>query len=156
MSDRFYNYCQRLDEIGFRVMRRIFQEISDLLEEGMTPPQFMVMRLVDRKGAATVSEISEAMGVTLSAVTPLADRLAASNYMLRERDAVDRRVVLLRLTDTGQQKLASMEARRLELIRRYLGQLPEEDVERLLSIFEQLASIMENGGITSGTTAHLD
>lgn len=145
MADRFEQYCFHLERVALKVLRRIGHEVSDILEEGMSSAQFLVMRMVGHRDAMTVSELSEYMGVTLSAVTSLSDRLKASGWLIRERNENDRRIVWLRLTDSGRSKLQELEAKRLGLMRKYLGRLPEEDLARLLEIFTRLGAIMEDG-----------
>lgn len=144
MSDSFERYCAELDEVSVKVIRRLGHEVSDMLEEGMTSPQFLVMRLIGQNKAMTVSEISEHMGVTLSAVTSLSDRLKASGLLTRERDEADRRIVWLKLTDSGRQKLEELEAKRIAMMRKYLGRLPEDDLARMLDIFRRLAVIVDD------------
>lgn len=143
MADRFDDYCLQLEQVSVRVIRRLGQELSSILEEGMSPAQFLVMRLLGQSGGMKVSELSEYLGVTLSAITSLSDRLASVGLVTRERDEADRRLVWLRLTEAGRAKLAELEAKRMDLMRRYLGRLPEADMDRLLEIFGRLATIID-------------
>lgn len=113
------------------------------LDPGISPPQFHLMRLVASGDAPTVSEVSEQLDVTLSAVTLLADRLHAAGLLTRERDEQDRRLVRMRLTEAGQVKLAAMESQRLALMRHYLCQLSQEELDRFLEIFTRIAETAE-------------
>lgn len=144
MTDKIERYCEQLDRLAFKVIRRMGREVSTLLEEGMTPAQFLLMRLIGQQGEATVSDLSDQMGVTLSAITSLTDRLKAAGLVNRVRDESDRRVVFLRLTPEGAAKLSDLSNRRLEHMRRYLGQLPEEDIEKLLEIGERFSAILDD------------
>lgn len=143
MADRFEHYCMDLEQVSVKVIRRLGQEVSSMLAEGMSSAQFLVMRLLGQSGGMKVSELSDYLGVTLSAVTSLCDRLASVGLLTRERDEGDRRLVWLRLTEAGREKLAELEAKRIDLMRRYLGRLPEEDMDRLLEIFGRLAAIID-------------
>lgn len=145
MPDRFEQYCHELEHVAFKVLRRIRHAESGMLEDGMSSAQFLVMRMVGHREAMTVSEISDYMGVTLSAVTSLADRLTASGWVARERNDTDRRLVWLKLTDAGRTKLRELEAKRLDVLRKYLGRLPKDDMDRLLEICTRLAAIVEDG-----------
>jgi DNA-binding MarR family transcriptional regulator len=144
MTDGFEQYYHELEHVAFKVLRRIGHEVSGILDEGMSSAQFVVMRIVGHSEAMTVSEISEYMGVTLSAITSLADRLTASGWLARERNDTDRRLVWLKLTDAGRTKLRELEAKRLELMRKHLGRLPQADLDRLLEICTRLAAITED------------
>lgn len=143
MADRFDDYCIQLEQVSFKLIRRLGHELSSVLAEGMSPAQFLVMRLLGQSGGMKVSEVSDFLGVTLSAVTSLSDRLASVGLVTRERDEGDRRMVWLRLTEAGRTKLAELEAKRMDLVKRYLGRLPEEDMDRLLEILGRLATIID-------------
>lgn len=143
MADRFNDYCLQLERLSLKLIRRLGHELSEILAEGMSPAQFLVMRLLGRSGGMKVSEVSDYLGVTLSAVTSLSDRLAAAGLVARERDEGDRRLVWLRLTEAGCTKLAELEAKRMDLIKRYLGRLPEADADHLLEIFSRLERIID-------------
>lgn len=143
MADRFDAYCLQLEQVSLKVMRRLGRELSSILEEGMSPAQFLVMRLLGQSGGMKVTEMSDYLGVTLSAITSLSDRLGSAGLVTRERDEGDRRLVWLRLTEAGRTRLAELEAKRLDLMKRYLGRLPEEDIDRLLEIFGRLAAIID-------------
>lgn len=136
-SDSLETYFELLDSVLSRLMRKMARETGRLMAEGLTPAMFMVLRLL-APGRATVSDISERLGVTMSAVTYLCDRLCASGLITRERDEADRRLVWLDLTAQGREKLAEMEAVRLSLARKYLGVLGDEDREHLLRCLEKL------------------
>jgi len=97
----------------------------------------MLLRLVGQK-EATVSTVSDCLGVTLSAVTYLCDRLCTVGLLTRERDKTDRRLVWLKLTEKGAEKLAEMEAMRLALARKYLVLLSAEDRAHLPRCLEKL------------------
>lgn len=154
--DRFAEYLARLDKALRKVMDRITREMAGSLHAGISLPQFHLMRFVAEKGAPTVSEVAEIGGVTLSAITSLADRLYKAGLLTRERDQNDRRLVRLRLTEDGKAKLAQMERRQVELLRPYLGSLPQEDLDRLLEIFNRLAAIAEETGPVAESPSPVD
>lgn len=143
MADRFDDYCVQVERLSLKLIRRLGHELSAALAEGMSPAQFIVMRLLGQSGGMKVSEVSDYLGVTLSAVTSLTDRLASVGLVVRERDEGDRRLVWLRLTEAGRTNLAELEAKRIDLMRRYLGRLPATDIDQLLEIFGRLEQIID-------------
>lgn len=143
LADQFEEFITQFEQVMIKVVRRLGHEVGAVMEEGMTPPQFFVLRMVGHGEAAKVSEIAEKLGVTLSAVTSLCDRLAASGLLNRERDQADRRVLRLTLTDTGRRKLTELEAKRSDLLRRYLGGVPQAELEHLLVTVRWIALLLE-------------
>ena len=74
---------------------------DDLERLDLTPPQFYVLATIGYAGGLPFSEIGEKMMVTVSNLTGIVDRLEEKGLVTRERDARDRRVVRVRLTDKG-------------------------------------------------------
>ena len=142
-SPALETYFELLDSVLSRLMRKMARETSRHMAEGLTPVKFMLLRLLGPK-RATVSEISEHLGVTLSAVTYLCDQLCAAGLITRGRDEADRRLVCLDLTREGREKLAEVEAVRLSLARKYLTGLSADDRSHLLRCLEKLDAAAGN------------
>jgi DNA-binding MarR family transcriptional regulator len=74
---------------------------DDLSKLGLTPPQFYVLATIGYAGSLPFGEIGVKMMVTVSNLTGIVDRLEEKKLVLRQRDATDRRVVHVILTDKG-------------------------------------------------------
>lgn len=74
---------------------------DDLDKLNLTPPQFYVLATIGYAGGLPFNEIGEKMMVTVSNLTGIVDRLEEKGLVARERDAHDRRIVRVRLTDKG-------------------------------------------------------
>lgn len=133
----------RLEEIFQYLTRRLYHEITQKMGKGITPSQFMVMKIINKKGRVTVSEVAEELCVSLSAITSLVDRLHKVNYVTRRRDEQDRRLVWLELTSSGEQILAECRLNRKQVLEKYFGQLLEEDLEKMVAIYEKLLKILQ-------------
>lgn len=90
------------------------------------------------RGRATVSEVAAELGVTLAAVTALANKLVRTGWVGRYRDERDRRVVWLELTPGGREVLARAQAARREVFRRYFGCLSQEEVDALCQMMKKV------------------
>lgn len=138
-----YRYCDRLDEMLRYFMRKMHQELAETLERGITGNQFILMKIIHDQGRMTVSAVAEELCVSLSAVTSLVDRLCKVGVMVRRRSEEDRRVVWLELTNEGASLVNDCQAGRRRVINRYLGQLKEDDLISLISIYEKVIAIMK-------------
>lgn len=143
MEDQFAPYCVQLDRVFRKMLTRMGRDLSDMLVEGITPPQFMLMRGVGQATAMTVTELAESIGVTPSAITLLADRLHGAGLLTRERDQSDRRIVRMKLTEAGAAKLTELEGMYVELMRNTIGLLPPDDLDQLLRIYTRLADLLD-------------
>lgn len=128
---------KRLEEVFQEVARNIAVKIFQGADQNLTHPQFFMLKRLG-KGSSTVSEMAEYMGVSLSAITSMADRLVKTGYVSRKRSEHDRRLVWLELTDTGREVMEETTSRRREIINGFLGRLPEEDLESLYVIYHKV------------------
>ena len=67
----------------------------------LTPPQFYVLATIGYAGGLPFGEIGAKMMVTVSNLTGIVDRLEEKKLVVRQRDAHDRRVVHVVLTEKG-------------------------------------------------------
>lgn len=74
---------------------------DDLDRLDLTSPQFYVLATIGYAGGLPFGEIGEKMMVTVSNLTGIVDRLEEKRLVVRERDAHDRRVVRVTLTEKG-------------------------------------------------------
>ncbi len=74
---------------------------DDLEKLQLTSPQFYVLATIGYAGGLPFGEIGEKMMVTVSNLTGIVDRLEEKGLVARERDAHDRRVIRVRLTEKG-------------------------------------------------------
>lgn len=104
---------QQLRQIAGVVRRRG----RSLLEQfGITPPQFDALIILDRSGDLTIGELSSRLYLAYSTTTDLVDRLERAGFVVRSRDTADRRVVLVKLQETGHLVIEKvMDARRAYL-----------------------------------------
>lgn len=136
-------YFARLEEVFLEMVRRLHGELADQMVSGITGSQFFVLKKIGFKGRLTVSEVADELGVSLSAITALVDRLVKAGFVIRSRDEQDRRLVWLEATDKGKDILGKCMEGRRKVAMKYFGQLPEEDIEKLVEIYEKILSIMK-------------
>ena len=67
-------------------------------------PHFHLMSMLDRHGPMTMSRIAELLGVSVSNVTGIIDRIEERGLVERIRNPNDRRVVHVPLTDAGRRR----------------------------------------------------
>lgn len=96
----------------FRVALRRFQYETERVarECGITPRWYLLLLLIkgapDLSEQTTVTELAARLRLAQSSVTELIDRAAQAGLVKRDRSANDGRVVYLRLTAVGEERLA--------------------------------------------------
>jgi|GEM_PF-4904409 len=104
---------------------------------GLTAGQLNALDCIGQDGI-TMSQLARALRVTESSATALVDRLLAAGAISRERDAFDRRLVRVVVTEAGQ-ALATRSRQDLEEgLERLLGQLEPSKLIAITLAMSQL------------------
>lgn len=113
-------------------------------DHGITPTQYNVLRIL--RGALpdglTCSEIGKRLVNHVPDVTRLLDRIERSGWVKRERTSQDRRLVMIRLTGEGKQRVDEMDKPVRETTRAIMGVLDKKQTRELI----ELLDILRNGG----------
>jgi len=110
--------------MAFRVIR------AQLRKHGakeMSVPQYRTLAYVYRNEGASLSEVCDYIGLTLSTTSALIDGLVARGFVNRRTDHADRRRMILTLTEAGRARLQSARAATLAYLEERLRQLPASD-----------------------------
>ena len=76
--------------------------------DDLTPSQFAVLEALYHRGVLTQGEVSRKVLKSVSDITTVIDHLEQDGFVRRERDAQDRRVIHVHLTEAGKTKLESV------------------------------------------------
>ncbi|PGS56451.1 MarR family winged helix-turn-helix transcriptional regulator [Bacillus sp. AFS041924] len=112
---------------------------DNMNKHGVTPTQFFVLMYLRKNKSCKISEVAEMMGVKPSAVSFMIDRLEHNNFVYREHDKKDRRVVNIMLTEEGIKKLDIVMKERKEIFESFLFTLSDEELLQFAIITEKLA-----------------
>lgn len=137
-------FFSRLEGVLMEIGRRIHVEFGAHMAPGVTGSQFFVLQKINAKGRLTVSEVADKLSVSLSAITALVDRLVQAGLVVRSRDEKDRRLVWLEATDKGKEILDRCIEGRRQVAIKYFGQLPDQDLEKLLEIYEKVLAALKD------------
>jgi len=141
-EDKITRYFDEAEELSHKMIRKIHQDISKQ-NTGVTGSQYLVLKRLHENGNMTVSEVAEDLGVSLSVVTALVDRLCKAELANRKRDDKDRRLVWLEITALGKEKVEICDASRRRVLHRYFSKLDDDDLSRLIEINEKLRQIFK-------------
>ncbi|NLI91203.1 MAG: MarR family transcriptional regulator [Peptococcaceae bacterium] len=100
----------------FRIKRGIYNNLPEQFSLNLGAVELMSIHYLRKKEGVKTSALSDYLGIPGSTLTGILDRMEKNNYIIRMRDPDDRRVVLVRLSDTLREKGPKME----ELIRQFL------------------------------------
>lgn len=130
-----------LDEID-RLMAPLGHFFSGRYHErrglGLTYTQMFILRKLSRNPEITMTQLAEALGISTAAMTKVIDQLVQASYLERKRSDVDRRVIILQLTDAGKQIMLETNQTRRNLLKELLSDLPTGDLETLFRIVQKI------------------
>lgn len=109
---------------------------------GLTIPQLVCLRTLATKGALTASELAHAVDLSQATVTGIVDRLVRRDLVTRERSKVDRRRVVVEITDAGSQLLHSSPSPLQERFLSRLAELPPENQQVIRAVLAQVVRMM--------------
>lgn len=126
------------EDVFKQVFRKMKFELNKQLEQKISSSQAYILEILEAKGAQKISELADAMSITMSAVTGLSDKLIASGFAMRERMQEDRRIVMLSITPQGQEILHSVRQQRRQIVESFFQGLSEEDLQHLIRIYRRV------------------
>lgn len=139
----------------YRLLRALGPDDPWLLLE-LTMPQLKVLLLLSAQGPSRVGALARALRVTLPTVTGVLDRLVEHGLVRRDDDPLDRRLVISRLTDRGQDVVDRLQEASRARLTRVFESLESDDLfahvtslERVLAAAERLAA--DDQATTAGT-----
>lgn len=120
-----------LTDVFHHILR--FEEYA-LRKQGAGDLSIQEMHLIEKLGPdkeLRMSQVADALGVTLGTMTVAADRLDKKGYVLRQRLDDDRRVVKLKLTDKGREAFHAHEEFHMKMVEMVLQGLSSVEEETL-------------------------
>lgn len=133
-------HLDRLEELSRLFIRHLHSQVE---KAGcITPSQFPLLKLLEEKGEATVSEVAAYLGMSAAGATGLIDRLVKAGLVDRRRDEADRRLVFAALSAEGKSRLAQARRTRREILAQMMASLTQAEAEQYLAILEKMRSTL--------------
>ena len=101
--------------------------------------QASILDHLDRIEGTSLTELAQHMGIKASAMSIATTRLVKLGYVVRQRDADDKRKLLLRLTKDGARLKGSQSVLEPERVEAMLGNLTEPERQQAVSGLAMLA-----------------
>jgi DNA-binding MarR family transcriptional regulator len=127
--------AKTMTELLMSLMRDIFAVDDQAAELPLRQLRVCAMLY---EGARSMSSLSRELGVSLSAMTQIADRLERAGLVKRSFEGTDRRVRCLQLTPRAQRIMRLREDSRVQRASAALDQLPPPERENVLATLHAL------------------
>ncbi|HYM84570.1 MAG TPA: MarR family transcriptional regulator [Candidatus Dormibacteraeota bacterium] len=114
-----------------------------LVRLGISMTQLNILYTLQRTGVMTMSHLAEGLGVSLSNLTGLVDRIEERGLIERTRVPEDRRVVLVRVTDAGTRLIQENDAVSDDLMRTVLARMDPAELPAIAHAFAGMRSALD-------------
>lgn len=109
---------------------------------GIKPSEFLLLHILlehghDTSAGMKVTELSEKLQITPSAVTHTINSLEKGGFIERLAAPNDRRIVLVRATDKSKEIMKGLYAERVEFIEGLVTYLGEQDSKEFIRLFSK-------------------
>ncbi len=144
------------------LMQRVTEmHAPEFLDVNVSMPQAKTLYLVAAAGELHMSELVARLGVSLSTVSGLVDRLVDAGWAVRRDDPADRRQVMVAVTPAGVDYLDRFRELGSRQFRRLLDRLDESALATVASALEALRSAAdeldgEDAAVAATTPARKD
>jgi DNA-binding MarR family transcriptional regulator len=110
----------------------------------LTMPQMITLFAIRTVGTCRMSELAEVTQQSAGTLTGIVDRLIEDGLVARVRDADDRRVVQVALTQMGQERMQRVEEVRQKDMARVLQSFSLEQLQQLEELLHMLRAGLDN------------
>jgi len=128
--------------------REAFRELrcagsERMLRAGVSMTNLHLLSMIERHGELTMSRVADLLDVSLSNATGLVDRIEERGLVERVRDPDDRRVVRVRLTESGVRQLREVDLIKDDMMQRVLGRLDPDALAGVAKAMDDLRGAVE-------------
>jgi homoprotocatechuate degradation regulator HpaR len=142
MNDSLPSTSRSLPIALLRARERVMGPIRAMLSESdVTEQQWRVLRVLEEAGPMEPTRIADLACLLLPSLTRILQKLEEKQLIHRERDKVDRRKQVVRISETGSALIAANWEASVALMDRVRDHMGAEQYEYLLDLLNELDQI---------------
>jgi DNA-binding MarR family transcriptional regulator len=112
-------------------------------QTGLTTPQLVIIGAIGELKEPTVSDIAKSVSLSLATVTTILNRLEGSGFVRRQRSEVDRRQVIVTLTELGARMRAESPKPLQDRFMDRFSRLENWEQHQIVAALERVATMMD-------------
>ncbi|WP_371367542.1 hypothetical protein SRRS_14430 [Sporomusa rhizae] len=131
---------KELEEYYIPFQCMIISNINRFNIQGVTTAQYMVLDILDKQGSKTTKELAEIRGITQAGMSKLTKRLLEKNYIIQQRQEIDRRAYDILITPAGKDFLVRSEQFRNEIMNLIENTLTETELNCFIQLCKKITN----------------
>lgn len=125
------------EHLFWHLAKKTEYQWKEIYQETFPGSQSVIMYFLEQRGPLKMSELADMLHLTAGAVTTASNKLMEQGCISRIRDAKDRRVVRLSITETGQQTMNALQESGRDMMKSTFDHVSIDDIKNMNSIFTQ-------------------
>ena len=131
---------EKIDYLISHMIRSLGKETQEIFEEKITIPQFIVLQTISKAKKCNLKDIVNELGTTTGAASLLIDKMTKLDYVVRERDTTDRRLIWLTFSEKGGKLYNQITQKRNEVLEHYFSKWTVEETQTFMNLLNKAFS----------------
>ena len=133
-----------LTESIYKSFRGLSSKFSVFSERyGIPPAQMAAMQKLRKKDGVAISELAKEMGLLLSSISGLVNRMIKQGLIIKKKDERDNRVSNIYLTEKGWEIIGKLSSFSLEIENYFENYVDKEDLLCLSKILQKITGVLD-------------
>ena len=119
-------------------VRRLIEQTSSFEDKAVTLLQIQALTFIHEHPNTSVGSLADELSTSISATTQLTNRLADGNFIKRENNSSDRRIICLSITQDGVKQTKVFKEQLQKTHFNVFRAIPENDIKEMIRIFTNI------------------
>lgn len=144
MENKYPEYIYELEDLLTKIFRTLKENhVKDSCNVNLSMPQFICLLIISNMVTMKMSELASYLSLSYASATNLINRLVEGNLVKRYDDPLDRRVVMIELTDKGKEITNNVKDKHKESFYKNSSSLSSKEIKTLIEGLNILLKIIK-------------
>ncbi len=144
MNSRQKNISLLVENFGLIKRKMMETHNCDIKGTHITPAQWHLLFIIKDREGISVKELAAILKITSSAATQLTDPLVENNFLVREYDQHDRRLLKISLSDESKKMVSQMKAKNIIKVAQIFEALDNDELDQFLKMSAKITANIIN------------
>jgi len=122
------------------------------IERLVRPSEGMVLLILENRGSLPMSDLAAHLSTPLSTMTNIAKRLESKGFIKRDHAPNDHRIILVELTEEGQQLVSQLKTNLESQIAQIQSVLTPDELEQFFYLAQKIGQAKQQGTVNLKNT----